>query len=211
MVRGNFITFEGCEGVGKSTQITRLAEYLNVIGQNVIVTREPGGTLGAEKIRELLVTGCCERWDAITEALLNFAARRDHVERIIRPALKTGQWVICDRFADSTTAYQGYAGGMTQADIKLLYSISIGSLKPDLTFIIDVPVDISLMRIQARHGVEDRYERMDRTFHENLRQGFLNIAQKNSERCVVIDGNRNIDQVTEEIQMILLDRLALAP
>lgn len=192
---GRFITFEGGEGAGKSTQVARLAEALRAAGKPVIETREPGGSPGAEEIRELLVHGAVGRWDPMTEALLHFAARHDHVQRVIRPALEAGDWVVCDRFADSTLAYQGYGHGLGRAPIEQLYALAVGDLAPDLTLILDLPVEVGLDRAGGRRGGATRYERMDRAFHERLRRGFLEIAARAPERCVVVDATPGLEEV----------------
>ncbi len=200
MNRGRFITFEGGEGAGKTTQIERLRRYLEGRGRSVLATREPGGTEGGEAIRALLVTGDPGRWDPLTEALLNFAARREHVARRIGPALTAGTWVLCDRFADSTTAYQGAGHGVPRVAIDALYDIAVGPLRPDLTLILDLPVALGLRRARApRDGAEDRYERMDIAFHERLREGFLGIARDDPERCRVIDATPDPDRVAAAV------------
>ncbi len=199
MARGRFITLEGGEGAGKSTQISRLAAALRDRGYAVIETREPGGSPGAELIRNLLVNGPTDRWDGVTEALLHFAARREHVQKTILPALQRGDWVVCDRFADSTLAYQGYGHGVDKDFIKSLYDGTVGGLQPDLTFILDVPVEQGLDRANTRGTGGTRYERMDKAFHTRLRDGFLDIARNNPQRCTVINASNSMDQVAEEI------------
>lgn len=210
---GRFITLEGGEGGGKSTQARRLAAMLdgalNGAAGEILLTREPGGSPGAEQIRELLVDGEVQRWDAITETFLHFAARRDHLVNMVQPALARGAWVISDRFADSTMAYQGYGHGVDRDAIAALYRICVGSLTPDLTLILDLPVEAGLARAAGRGGGEDRYERMDVAFHERLRQGFLEIARRNSARCVVIDATRSEDEVHAQITAAVRARLAL--
>ena len=186
-----FITFEGGEGSGKSTQMTLFMEFLKSRGVDAIATREPGGAPGAEAIRQLLVAGEPGRWDAMTETLLHTAARRDHLTRVIVPALNSGQWVVSDRFADSTAAYQGHGHGVDLALIDGLYRIVASELKPDLTLILDLDLDRGLERAAGRAEAagenEDRYEKMDRAFHERLRQGFLAIAAAEPARCKMID------------------------
>ena len=184
-----FITLEGGEGAGKSTQARRLAAALRHRSLEVVETREPGGSPGAEEIRRLLTTGEAGRWSPMAETLLNFAARADHIRRTIRPALAAGRWVISDRFADSTMAYQGYGHGVDRDFIATLAEAVLGSLKPDLTLIFDLPVVQGLARAAGRKGGEDRYEKMDRDFHEALRQGFLAIAAAEPGRCAVIDAS----------------------
>lgn len=206
---GRFITLEGGEGGGKSTQARRLAEMLERETGEILLTREPGGSPGAEQIRGLLVDGEVHRWDAVTETLLHFAARRDHLANTVRPALERGAWVISDRFADSTMAYQGYGHGVDRSAIADLYRICVGSLKPDLTLILDLPVEAGLARAVGRGGGEDRYERMDVAFHERLRQGFLEIARQEPARCVVIDAGRSEDEVHAQIIAAVRERMAL--
>ena len=205
--RGRFITLEGGEGAGKSTQIVRLADALTRAGVPVRITREPGGAPGAESIRTLLVQGEPGRWRPMTEALLHFAARSDHLAATVLPALAAGEWVICDRFADSTLAYQGYGQGLGRDTISALYKTVLGDFVPDLTLILDVPVDIGLRRAASRRNDETRYERMDRAFHERVRQGFLDIARREPGRCAVIDATRNADAVTTDILGIVTQRL----
>lgn len=208
--RGRFITFEGGEGAGKSTQVSRLATALKAAGRDLVVTREPGGSPGAEEIRKLLVEGAGERWSPWAEALLNYAARREHLDRTVLPALSAGRWVISDRFADSTFAYQGYGHGLGAEKIAALHRLVVGDLKPDLTVILDIPVDAGLARASGRSGKEDRYERMGRDFHERLRAGFLAIAAAEPDRCVVIDATRPMDSVTAEILSAVHSRLGAA-
>lgn len=191
-----FITFEGGEGVGKSTQVDRLALALEALGHQVTRTREPGGSPGAEQIRELLVTGDVGRWDPETELMLHVAARRDHVTWTIRPALDRGEWVLCDRFADSTTAYQGYGFELGPDAAARAHALAIGDFKPDLTLILDLPVAEGLARARSRDTrTQNRYERMSADFHERLRKGFLDIARREPERCAVIDAAAPVDAV----------------
>ncbi|MEE8332397.1 MAG: dTMP kinase [Alphaproteobacteria bacterium] len=208
MARGRFITLEGGEGAGKSTQIAHLTDRLRGWGCEVLQTREPGGSAGAERIRELLVTGDTDRWDGMTEALLHFAARRDHLVRTVYPALEKGIWVLSDRFADSTMAYQGYGHGLGRDAIERLYQIAVGDFEPDLTLILDLPVEEGLSRTGSRGTGEDRYERMDVAFHHRLRDGFLDIARRAPERCAVIDASGNIEQVADEIGRLTLAKFA---
>jgi len=206
--RGRLITLEGGEGSGKSTQAERLGRYLMESGIDNLVTREPGGSPGAEQIRELLLTGAVSNWDGVEEALLVAAARRNHVERTIRPALARGAWVICDRFFDSTEAYQGAGRGVDAAAISALRHLAIGNLAPDLTLICDVPVDIGLSRAAARRAGITRFERLDLAFHERVRAAFLDIARREPERCVVIDAARPADRVFDTVKHALAERLA---
>lgn len=202
---GRFITLEGGEGGGKSTQVFRLIERLRRAGIQAEATREPGGAEGAEMIRKLLVEGGTERWDAETELLLHFAARRDHLRRTVWPALKRGCWVISDRFADSTMAYQGYGHGLGRAAVESLYRIAVGDFRPDLTLILDLPVATGLARA-ANRGEENRYERMGADFHQRLRDGFREIARLDPKRCVVIDAAPPVDAVTDAIVAVINDR-----
>ena len=188
--RGRFIAVEGGEGVGKSTQVGLLAAALDQAGIPVRKTREPGGSSGGETIRRLLLEGDSDRWDAISEALLLVAARHDHAIRLILPALERGIWVVSDRFAASTLAYQGYGKGLRLCDLATLHRIAVGDFAPDLTLILDLPIEVGLARAAARSAA-DRFERLDREFHERLRQGFRQIAADNPSRCVLIDASRD--------------------
>lgn len=210
MTRGRFITFEGGEGAGKSTQINRLADLLRCLGQDVVVTREPGGAPGAEQIRRLLVEGDADRWDGVGETLLHYAARRDHLRTTIRPALERGCWVLCDRFNDSTLAYQGFGHGMDRATLDQLYALVSEGDRPDLTLIFDLPVEQGLARAGTRGGVEDRYERMDIAFHHRLRDGYLTIARDEPHRCQIIDAARDIDTVAAAVRDVVCTRFDLS-
>lgn len=194
-----FITFEGGEGAGKSTQVQALAQRLREHGLGVIETREPGGVPGGELIRELLVTGPTDRWSPLSEALLHYAARQEHLEELIRPALDQEQWVISDRFADSTAAYQGSAEGVSPDVLKALYELVVGTTKPDMTFILDIPVEEGLRRAEARGMEENRYEQMGVAYHERIRQAFLLIAEREPDRCVVIDGTMDPTAVSARV------------
>jgi dTMP kinase len=210
-----FITLEGGEGAGKSTQIARLADALRLSGIDVLTTREPGGSPGADAIRRLLVEGEPGRWDGETEALLHFAARRDHLVRTVWPALAAGTWVLCDRFADSTLAYQGYGHGLDRNVIDTLYRLAVGDFRPDLTLILDLPAEAGLARAATRHGesdgaVEDRYERMEVAFHRRLRDGFLAIARDEPYRCAIVDAAQEAASVAATIRAIVGDRLGVA-
>ena len=186
--RGRFITLEGGEGAGKSTQARHLAAWLKARGVDCLLTREPGGSPGAEAIRTLLVTGEPGRWDAVTEAMLMNAARRDHLIRTIRPALAKGQWVICDRFIDSTLAYQGYAGGVPLATLEALIEAAVDDTRPDLTLVLDLAPETGLARtLRGSDGTEARFERKGLAFHAAVRDGFLRIATANLDRCVTVD------------------------
>ena len=205
--RGRFITLEGGEGAGKSTQARRLAQALAACGVDCLLTREPGGSPGAEEIRALLVNGEPGRWSAATEALLLTAARRDHLERTVEPALAAGRWVVCDRFSDSTLAYQGYGAGLPLDDLRALFRLALGGFSPDLTLVFDLPVDVGLARAAARAGGEDRFERMGRDFHQRLRDGFLAIAAAEPERCAVIDAGADVDTVAADVLAVVRARL----
>ncbi len=205
MSRGVFITLEGGEGAGKSTHLRLLAEGLRARGLDVVTTREPGGSPGAEQIRALLVSGEPDRWDKVTEALLLSAARRDHVTRLIEPALARGAWVLCDRFSDSTLAYQGFGHGADPAMIATLTAMATSGLVPDLTLILDLPVEAGLARAAGRGG-DDRFERMGTAFHERLRHGFLTIAASEPGRCVVIDAVQPLDSVQAAIRAAVESR-----
>jgi dTMP kinase len=204
VVRGLFITLEGGEGSGKSTQARRLHATLEALGHEVTVTREPGGSPGAEAIRTLLVTGDVDRWDGMTEALLLFAARRDHVERTIKPALDSGHIVVCDRFIDSTMAYQGYGHDLGRETVEQLSGMVLGEFKPDLTLILDLPVEDGLKRAVSRGGDEQRYEDMDVAFHHRLRDGFLDIAKREPARCRVIDSSGSEEDVAVRLKAAVL-------
>ncbi len=204
-----FITLEGGEGAGKSTQARRLAAAVRGAGLDIVETREPGGSPGAEEIRRLLTTGEPARWSPMAETLLHFAARADHIRRTIRPALAAGRWVCCDRFADSTMAYQGYGHGIDRDFIGRLARAVLGDLLPDLTLVFDLPVEQGLARAAARAGHEDRYEKMDREFHEALRRGFLDIAARDPQRCVVIDAGGDESATWQQVSAALRHRLGM--
>ena len=209
MTRGRFITFEGGEGTGKSTQVRRLVEYLSNNHPGVLQTREPGGSPSAEEIRNLLVTGSADRWSPLAETLLFYAARVEHWRQVIEPALKRGAHVICDRFADSTMAYQCYAGGLDKKVVEQLHTLTMGKIAPDLTIVLDMPVDKGLARAAARHGDETRFESKGRDFHERLRNGFLDIARTAPARCVVIDASQSVDDVHAVVCAAVKARLGL--
>jgi dTMP kinase len=204
---GRFITLEGGEGAGKSTQIARLKSWLEGRGRTVVATREPGGSPGAEMIRKLLVEGPIERWDGTTEALLHFAARREHLRSTVWPALQRGDWVLSDRFADSTLAYQGYGHGVDREIFDQLYKVAVGDFRPDLTLILDLPIETGLLRAAARRGIETRYESLPSDFHARVRSGFLEIAAQDPKRCMVIDATGSIDSVAAAIAAAASERL----
>lgn len=200
-----FITFEGGEGSGKSTQIRRLGDRLKERGLNFVLTREPGGTPEAEAVRALLVSGDVGRWTAKSEALLNYAAREQHLEQVIRPALARGDIVVCDRFMDSTRAYQGYAGGGTTEFLDALEQSVVGPTRPELTLIFDLDPALGLARAKDRgDGVaEDRYERKGLAFHNKLREGFLDIARREPQRCRLIDAGQSVVAVEAAVWSIV--------
>ena len=200
--KGFFITFEGGEGAGKSTQIKMLHEYLSKEGISSILTREPGGTKGGEAIRELLLTGEGDKWDPVSEVLLFSAARREHILKEIFPALSRGQWVLCDRFSDSTVAYQGYAYGsksVSLEEIDILYRISVGNFYPDLTIVLDIPVEEGLSRVKGRNEAINRFEAKEIEFYEKLRSAYISISKSNPDRCVLIDALRSKEEINSEI------------
>jgi dTMP kinase len=196
--KGCFITFEGIDGSGKSTQARLLAEHLQSQGREVVLTREPGGSAGAEEIRALVLQGEPDRWSAETEILLFTAARRDHLERTIQPAIADGKVVICDRFADSTRMYQGLSRGDLRGTVDTLHSLMIGR-EPDMTILIDMDSDTGLSRALSRQGVEERFETFGANLQAQMREGFLSLAREFADRFVVINGARSIDDVSAEV------------
>jgi len=208
---GKFITFEGGEGAGKSTQIKLLAERLRASNHKVVETREPGGTRRGEEIREFLLSGQAKGFGAMGEAVLVSAGRDHHLNEVIRPALERGDWVLCDRFSDSTAAYQGAAGGVKPGLIRALERIAVDQTMPDMTFILDLPSEVGLKRAAQRNGADaqqpDRFEAMDLHFHETLRSAFLRIAKEQPERCVVIDVLQAETAVAEDVWEAVVDRL----
>lgn len=198
-MRGRFITFEGGEGSGKSTQTGRLVEALSARGLDVVRTREPGGSPGAEDIRALALNGAADRWSPKTETLLMYAARSDHLERTIRPALDRGAWVVCDRFADSSRAYQGAGGGVDAGFIEAMDAAVVGETQPDLTLIFDLPVELGLERALARGGADLRFESKGLAFHQRLREGFREIAADHPRRCRIIDAAGDPDAVFRRV------------
>jgi len=206
MTGNRFVTFEGIDGSGKSTQAKRLAEGLRHLGHAVTLTREPGGSVGAEEIRKLVLEGDPDRWSAETEILLFTAARRDHLEKTINPALSAGQFVISDRFADSTRMYQGISRGELRPVVDQLHALMIGR-EPDLTFIIDMDPETGLSRALGLQGTEERFETFGAELQRKMREGFLSLAQEFSDRCVVVDGNRDVEAVARDVMAIAADRL----
>jgi dTMP kinase len=206
--RGKLISFEGGEGAGKSTQARLLKSALEARGTNVIMTREPGGSPGAEEIRKLLVEGEPDRWTPLSETLLFIAARADHISRLIEPALDQATWVISDRFSDSTFVYQGIARGLGTERVRRLHEAALGVFAPDLTIVLDLDSAEGLKRAGSRgQGREDRFERFDVAFHHKLRAGFLEIARAEPERCIVIDAARAEDAVAADVWRVVEQRL----
>ena len=216
-MKGPFITLEGGEGSGKSTQIKLLSRWLEGLGIDHVCTREPGGAPGAEQIRGLVLTGDVDRWTPMTEVLLYTAARSDHVERVITPALESGRMVLCDRFYDSSIAYQGAGRGVGVDKVKALQKLVLGDLRPDLTLILDLPVQVGLARAVSRETgnadaqteAEDRFERMDVSMHETFRSVFLEIAEQAPDRCVVIDADRDIEALQQILRGVIAQRFGL--
>lgn len=206
---GRFITFEGGEGSGKSTQAAILADRLSRSGRPVFATREPGGSPAAEDIREVLLSGQVAQFGPLAEAVLFSVARADHIENAIQGALQQGQWVVCDRFADSTRAYQGASGGVPRGLINALERLTVGALTPDITFILDIPVDEGLARVESRADGEelDRFESQELMTHERIRRGFLDIAEEEPGRCVVVDASQPEAMVAEDVWETVLQRL----
>lgn len=215
--RGVFITLEGGEGTGKSTQLKLLQQALSASGIDLITTREPGGTEQAEKIRNLLLQRDSGSFDPLTEALLLFAARREHIVNKILPALEKGQWVVSDRFADSSRAFQGYGMGLSLDVIEQLYTLVAGEFQPDLTFIFDIDPEAGLKRSMKHlaatsnktEATEDRYERMGLPFHQRLRRGFLEIAKQNPDRCVIIDATQDIAAIHAQLLKVVEKRFGV--
>jgi dTMP kinase len=211
--RGRFITFEGGEGTGKSTQIKKLADRLKAAKLRTLVTREPGGSPGAEIMRHLVLSGMGKLLGPEAETLLFAAARDDHVHTVIEPALKQGIWVLCDRFADSTRAYQGSLGSVSIGLINAMQRVTIGDLKPDLTIILDLPVEIGLQRAAVRRGsaTPDRFEGEKLGFHQGLREAYRKIAADEPARCALIDANSDPDTVAGRIWTAVRERLLPTP
>src|SRR6266478_2007890 len=211
--RGRFISFEGGEGSGKSTQIKLLAERLGAAKLRTSVTREPGGSPGAEIIRHVVLSGMGKLLGPDAETLLFAAARDDHVRTVIKPALTQGTWVLCDRFSDSTRAYQGRLGNVPSGVLNAIQRVTIGDLKPDLTIILDVPVEIGLKRAAARRGsgAPDRFEAEDVKFHQDLRDAYRQIAAEDPQRCELIDANADTDTVAARVWNALRDHLFAIP
>jgi len=206
---GRFITFEGGEGTGKSTQAKRLQARFGAKKIPCLVTREPGGSPGAEEIRGLLLQGDPARWEPLTEALLFYAARADHTDRTIKPALKAGKWVICDRYSDSSYAYQGGGRGLNRETVRRIEAIAIGDFKPELTIILDQDPEIGLKRVASRRHKETRFEEFDLEFHQRMRKSFLDIAKRAPDRCAVIDASQDVDAVEEAVFQLVKSRMRI--
>lgn len=204
-----FITLEGGDGSGKSTQIKLLVAALKQRGIDALATREPGGSKGAEEIRKLVLTGEPGRWDVMTETLLMFAARSDNVAKAIKPALAAQTWVICDRFTDSTYAYQGAGGGLARETIRRMETLVLGDFRPDLTLILDIPTDVGIARTHGRANDETRFEKFNIEFHNRLRQAYLAIARRDPERCVVVDASGDSDAIARTIWNTVAKRFRL--
>jgi dTMP kinase len=207
--RGRFVTLEGGEGAGKSTQLRRLVRRLEALGLDLLVTREPGGTEGAEAIRELIVHGPAERWRPLSELYLFMAARDDHLQRAILPALERGAWVVCDRFADSSRIYQGYAGELGIELVDRLQAPLLAGHLPDLTVLLDLPVEAGMARCAAR-GAMARFEAKGRAYHERVREGFLMLAAREPRRFVVVDASRDEEAVADAVWQAVATRFGLA-
>ena len=213
MPDGLFITFEGGEGAGKSTQIERLAEWLRSAGHRVLVTREPGGSPGAEAVRHVLLSGAAEHFGPAMEAILFSTARSDHVEQVIRPAVDAGMIVLCDRFMDSSRVYQGVTGKLDPDFMRRLEEVAINGMIPDLTLILDLPAELGLERAHARRAAgdrADRYEKEEARVHEERREAFLAIARAEPERCRIVDASRDADAVAEDIRAAVASLLEAA-
>jgi len=205
---GRLITFEGGEGAGKSTQVSILVERLRNAGRHAIATREPGGSPAAEDIRETLLSGKVKQFGPFAEALLFSIARQDHIDTVISDALARGQWVVCDRFLDSTRAYQGATGGVPAPVISALERLTLHGIMPNLTIVLDIPVEEGLARMARRRGAPDRFESQDISQHERIRKAFLNIAEEEPGRCVVIDARKPEALVAEDVWEAVAERLS---
>lgn len=205
-MQGKFITFEGGDGSGKTTQIRMLQDYLSASGANCLLTREPGGSPGAEMIREMLLTGTGDKWNSVSETLLFQAARIDHVERVIKPALARGDIVLCDRFLDSTIVYQGIAKGLGVDWVRQLSRMTLGDFAPDFTVVLDIDPAVGVGRAKARSGSENRFENMGIEFHRKIRQGFLDLAQSDARRYLIIDASRRPEEVHKSVVTALCEQ-----
>ncbi|MCL2474171.1 MAG: dTMP kinase [Alphaproteobacteria bacterium] len=204
---GKFITFEGCEGAGKSTQVQMLSGYLTSQGIESIVTREVGGTDSAEQIRECWLSKKDGFWEPVTEVLLITAARNEHLKKKILPALREGKWVICDRFLDSTIAYQGLGLGVDIGLIQKLYELIAEGIKPDITILLDIKANSGLDRVESRNGIDDRYQQKNIEFHETLRKAYLAIANENKKRFAIVDASEDKETIAAKIAKIVDERL----
>ncbi len=207
---GRFIAIEGVDGAGKGVQSRLLRDELQGSGVDVILTREPGGSVGAEEIRNLLVHGAADRWDAMTELLLIYAARRDHLTKTIWPALKEGRWVISDRFADSSRAFQGIAGGLGLGVIDAVHAQVVGNFAPDLTIVLDLDPEQSLARTVARGGREDRFEKKGLVYQQQVRRAFTQLAERSPSTHVLIDAGRSVGEVAHDVLRVVSERFGLA-
>lgn len=208
-MRGSFITFEGGEGSGKSTQVKLLCDTLTAKNVVHIATREPGGTESAERIRDLVVNGATDAWQPATETLLFYAARLEHVHRLIKPSLEEGRHVICDRFSDSTLVYQGIGKDLSEYYVQMLHKLTLGNFAPDLTFILDISPQEGLRRAQERNHKEKRFEDMPMDFHRRIRAGFLAIAAREPRRCVVLDAGQDPKTLHTRIVNVVSQRLGI--
>jgi len=200
MKHGKFITFEGGEGAGKTTQAKRLCQALESQGIETLLTREPGGTFGAEAIRDLVLSGIDDRWSGMTELLLMYAARVDHVEKLIKPALERGVWVVSDRFADSTVAYQGYARGVDLANIQAVHDAVMSGFSPDVTFLFDIDPVLALKRVETRGEELSRFDKEALDFHKTIRAAFQSIAEHDPQRFVTVDAAASRDEIFDAIK-----------
>jgi dTMP kinase len=208
MEKGRFISFEGGEGGGKTTQLSRLAGLLKSKGIDILETREPGGTPQGELLRDLLVRGEIDRWQPMSELLMMNAARVEHVHQVIQPALDAGKWVLCDRFVDSSYAYQGIAGGLGLKVVQDLHALTLDGILPDLTVLLDLPTEAGLARA-AKRGGDARFEKKGTPFHQKLRDGFLQLAADSPERFVKVDASQSFDLVWKSIETEIVERFSL--
>ena len=215
MTKGHFIAFEGGEGAGKTTQIKLLSKALRKAGHRVFITREPGGSEGGEDVRTLLKQGDKARWDGMSEALLLYAARHDHAEKVIKPLTEKGTWVLCDRFSDSSFAYQGFGRQVGLEKIEALHQIALGDFFPDLTFIFDIPSEESYKRVlgrqKRRNMSADRFDDMEMDFHNRVYKGYMTIAQKYAHRCATIHAHDSIENVHDAILKALAEKFTFTP
>lgn len=206
MQKGKFISFEGGEGAGKTTQAERIVESLSNAGIDAVLTREPGGTFGAEAIRDLVLSGSHDRWSGMTELLLMYAARLDHVEKLIKPSLERGVWVLCDRFSDSSMAYQGYARGLGPERVAAVHNAVMDGFQPDLTILFDIDPILAQKRVQTRGEDLSRFDTEELDFHKTLRKAFQQIAEDNAERFHTVDAASSRDAITTQIKFALMTK-----